>query len=306
MQHHRRSFPSLARHVPLSDFVETVGKELSVLAAIPGVANAGSAEESDDIRRLKSYRHATLLFIISLAQQGGCLAQTYALPLLDAVFAMQETRIAEIHQLSTACLCLLPKYPPIIDPQQPQQPYFGSSSIARAIKSPSWHIRLSVYPVIQIQAYLHVFTTPLAGAVTMAIEGLLDDQIEVRVLAKKTLTGLIRGVALAEMKQIEARFNDLSRANRSPKERHAGVLGMTALIESSPYDVPVWLPSIIYNLSRLQLGTKEEMLKKTIHSCIVEFWRTHRDQWEYSFKERFTDAQIDALNDLSPIPSYFA
>ena len=38
----------------------------------------------------------------------------------------------------------------------------------------------------------------------------------------------------------------------------------------------------------------------------AEFWRTHRDMWEYSFKARFTDEQLQALEGLSPIPSYFA
>lgn len=108
--------------------------------------------------------------------------------------------------------------------------------------------------------------------------------------------------------------------------RHAGVLGLSACILSSPYDVPTWMPQLLMDLSAhlndtqpievsvivtiillvLKGGTITcACLQMTVKKTLSNFRRTHHDNWQ-QHKQQFTDDQLLVLTDLLVSPCYYA
>ncbi|CAG09459.1 unnamed protein product, partial [Tetraodon nigroviridis] len=108
--------------------------------------------------------------------------------------------------------------------------------------------------------------------------------------------------------------------------RHAGVLGLSACILSSPYDVPTWMPQLLMDLSAhlndtqpievsaivafipLVLegaATTRVCLQMTVKKTLSNFRRTHHDNWQ-QHKQQFTDDQLLVLTDLLVSPCYYA
>merc|ERR1719285_1366325 len=63
-------------------------------------------------------------------------------------------------------------------------------------------------------------------------------------------------------------------------KKHAAVLGLEALINSAPYDIPSWLPSTIEPLCIAASTSKNCASKVSAQKALREFKRTHQDQWE--------------------------
>lgn len=114
--------------------------------------------------------------------------------------------------------------------------------------------------------------------------------------------------------------------------RHAGVLGLSACILSSPYDVPTWMPQLLMDLSAHLNDTQPiEVrlpphphphhpsppspstvclnewfpLQMTVKKTLSNFRRTHHDNWQ-QHKQQFTDDQLLVLTDLLVSPCYYA
>lgn len=114
--------------------------------------------------------------------------------------------------------------------------------------------------------------------------------------------------------------------------RHAGVLGLSACILSSPYDVPTWMPQLLMDLSAhlndtqpievrlpaahlssslaldfcFELCIDESLvLQMTVKKTLSNFRRTHHDNWQ-QHKQQFTDDQLLVLTDLLVSPCYYA
>ena len=86
-------------------------------------------------------------------------------------------------------------------------------------------------------------------------------------------------------------------------EYHSGILGLTALTEAYPYDVPEFLPDILVELAK---HLHDPMpIPKTIKDMFAEFKRTHQDKWQ-EHKLKFTDDQLYVLTDLLISPNYYA
>lgn len=86
--------------------------------------------------------------------------------------------------------------------------------------------------------------------------------------------------------------------------RHAGVLGLSSLVTSHPYDVPAYLPRTLSRLSRFHLGDPRPIGEGVKH-VLADFMRTHKDNWR-EFKQRFTAAELDDLAAATFAPTYFA
>ena len=86
-------------------------------------------------------------------------------------------------------------------------------------------------------------------------------------------------------------------------QRHGGVLGLLAIVQSHPYDLPHHLPEVL----RLLSGSVNDPqpVSGAVRKGFAEFLRTHKEEWE-AFKERFTEAQLDAVNSVQSAPTYFA
>lgn len=119
--------------------------------------------------------------------------------------------------------------------------------------------------------------------------------------------------------------------------RHAGVLGLSACILSSPYDVPTWMPQLLMDLSAHLNDTQPievcvitfilmffftlpnfpttkpvqcvviicVCFQMTVKKTLSNFRRTHHDNWQ-QHKQQFTDDQLLVLTDLLVSPCYYA
>ena len=51
--------------------------------------------------------------------------------------------------------------------------------------------------------------------------------------------------------------------------RHSGVLGLAALVESSPYSVPRWLPEVLEEMAQHLYGPMTIQVIYISHPCLI-------------------------------------
>ena len=164
-----------------------------------------------------------------------------------------------------------------------------------------------------------------------------DEQLEVRELAASTLAGLFKGMddglanslrsqfmdeatrVFDESRQYRKRKRMLSRAAANPSsvpatsdqksyeaklltQTHAAALALSACIQSSPYDMPSWLPSCLCLFT--EFSTEPSPVGDSVSRTLSDFWRTHTDNWH---KERtcFSTEELDILTSSRNAPSYY-
>lgn len=193
-------------------------------------------------------------------------------------------------------------------------------------RSSSWHARYTVLTYLQIMVFYNLFTflsdaKAVSDVRALVLRLLEDEQLEVRELAATTLSGFLQCNFLSIDEPLQAHFESLSKT-RLPKRkrrelcsvvdtipsadlvhRHAGVLGLSACILSSPYDVPSWMPQILMDLSAHLNDTQP--IEMTVKKTLSDFRRTHHDNWQ-EHKQKFTDDQLLVLTDLLVSPCYYA
>jgi proteasome activator subunit 4 len=77
--------------------------------------------------------------------------------------------------------------------------------------------------------------------------------------------------------------------------RHAGVLGLSSLIQFEPFSVLDWMPEL---LQRLAVHTSDpEPVKSSALLFFAQFWGTHRDSWNL-YASMFNPALLDTLMEL--------
>jgi proteasome activator subunit 4 len=142
------------------------------------------------------------------------------------------------------------------------------------ILSQSWRIRLQALPALVVFFYRNLLTISPAGVsnvMDVLLECLGDENVEVREMASKSLSGIVRcsqrltiiplkvGVSshtlLYSLISLKNRFVNLARKTQLPRRKeanypeslrtlHSAILGICALIESFPYSVERWMPSL--------------------------------------------------------------
>ncbi|KAH7621507.1 hypothetical protein Ndes2526B_g03845 [Nannochloris sp. 'desiccata'] len=175
--------------------------------------------------------------------------------------------------------------------------------------------------------------------VDMVLQRLEDEKLEVRELAANSLSGLVRGLPENDAAELRRKF--LSRANeifptrgrrRRTREqlesgskiaaatidtspatsssssssvpvRHGTALALQALVLSSPYDVPLWLPDVLMALVRL--ASEPAPIKTTVTKALGEFRRTHEEGGLVEVKEVLSGEQWEAIRDVASPASYF-
>uniref|UniRef100_A0A8C2Q7X1 Proteasome activator subunit 4a n=1 Tax=Cyprinus carpio TaxID=7962 RepID=A0A8C2Q7X1_CYPCA len=198
-------------------------------------------------------------------------------------------------------------------------------------RSSSWHARYTVLTYLQIMVFYNLFTflsdaKAVSDVRALVLRLLEDEQLEVREMAATTISGFLQCNFLSIDEPMQAHFEALSKT-RLPKRkrrelgsvvdtipsagndhtdlvrRHAGVLGLSACILSSPYDVPAWMPQILMDLSGHLNDTQP--IEMTVKKTLSDFRRTHHDNWQ-EHKQKFTDDQLLVLTDLLVSPCYYA
>jgi proteasome activator subunit 4 len=140
-------------------------------------------------------------------------------------------------------------------------------------------------------------------------EMLSDSQLEVRLGAAATLSGMIRCSSLslrnAKVKELQARYTELLRKNPLPRRRgftervstptpeqnrltitrHAAVLGLGSLVQAFPYTSPPpsWLPEILATLA-LKAAGDPGVVGKGVKQILADFKKTRQDTWHVDVK----------------------
>ncbi|XP_041866071.1 proteasome activator complex subunit 4A isoform X1 [Melanotaenia boesemani] len=192
--------------------------------------------------------------------------------------------------------------------------------------SGSWHARYTVLTYLQIMVFYNLFTfmsdlKAVNEVRALVLKLLEDEQLEVREMAATTLSGFLQCNFLSMDAPMQGHFEALCKTCLPKKRkrelgtvvdtipsadlvrRHAGVLGLSACILSSPYDVPTWMPQLLMDLSAHLNDTQP--IEMTVKKTLSNFRRTHHDNWQ-QHKQQFTDDQLLVLTDLLVSPCYYA
>lgn len=187
-----------------------------------------------------------------------------------------------------------------------------------AIKSSdSWRVRLNALPTLLVFFYRNLMNIPSAIAARMMevlLECLSDENVEVREMAAKMLAGVVRCSQRQSIIPLRDRFVKLARQTKLPPRRdpgyasalrtlHSAILGLCALIESTPYSVEPWMPPLTDILA--SHATDPIPVSTTIRKCASEFKKTHQDTW-HKDQHAFDEDQSQNLSTMLVGTSYYA
>ncbi|KAE8212365.1 hypothetical protein CF327_g3970 [Tilletia walkeri] len=175
--------------------------------------------------------------------------------------------------------------------------------------SGSWRIRLDVLPVLQITYFRNLFY--LSPEVVQEVNDLLlelleDAHLEVREMASTTLSGIIRCSQRGMIKQLKERFTRKVKSVRLPKrdaanypekliQLHGGILGVVALLSSSPYTVPEWMPELIVDTVAAHADDPVP-ISTTVRRSAASWKVTHQDTW-HEERNKFTEEQLQEVTE---------
>ena len=189
----------------------------------------------------------------------------------------------------------------------------------------SWHQRLRIMINMQAIYFRHIFLMDRARqrALFDAVAEMLEDaQLEVRVGASATLSGMIR-CSPVELRQIvidtltprftgmltkfqppkrAASASQVARPSSTPTEsgrstpnsssqneavikRHAAVLGLGALVQAFPYTSPPpeWIPGVLTTLA-IKAAGDAGVVGKSAKGIVSDFKKTRQDTWHIDVK----------------------
>ncbi|KAF1998302.1 hypothetical protein P154DRAFT_578121 [Amniculicola lignicola CBS 123094] len=192
----------------------------------------------------------------------------------------------------------------------------------------SWHQRLRILINIQVIYFRRLFlmSEKQQRVLFDCVSAMLGDaQLEVRMGAATTLSGMIRCSPLALRDKMVAAIKTSCTTsltkNPLPKRRipgtptpehnklilvrHAAVLGLGALIQAFPYTSPppAWLPDVLATLAR-KAASDSGMVGKSVKSILADFKKTRQDTWHVDVKA-FEQEQLEDLEGVL-WKSYFA
>ncbi|XP_026870024.2 proteasome activator complex subunit 4A isoform X2 [Electrophorus electricus] len=285
----------------------------------------GCTEEQDERTQAIKLLKTVLKWLMTSAGRSFSSALSEQLQLLPLLFKIapveNDDSYDEMKRDAKTCLSLMAQG--LLCPDQIPQVL---STLREISKSSSWHGRFTVLTYLQIMVFYNLFlflsdTKAIRDIRELVLELLEDEQLEVREMAATTLSGFLQCNFLSMDKHMQAHFEALSKIRlptRRKREldsvvdtipsadlvrRHAGVLGLSACVLSSPYDVPTWMPQILIELSA-HLNDSQP-IEMTVKKTLSDFRRTHHDNWQ-QHKQQFTDDQLLVLTDLLVSPCYYA
>ena len=185
--------------------------------------------------------------------------------------------------------------------------------------SPLWHQRLRVLINMQVIYFRRLFliSHDQQGKLFDCVASMLEDsQLEVRLGASSTLSGMIRcsPVALRTtvIQDLNKKFTKMLLDSPLPKKarngvsasntgtstptpehsrlvltRHAAVLGLGALVQAFPYasPPPSWIADVLTTLANKANGDPG-IVGKSVKSILSDFKKTRQDTWQTDLKVR--------------------
>uniref|UniRef100_A0A3Q3GH33 Proteasome activator Blm10 mid region domain-containing protein n=1 Tax=Labrus bergylta TaxID=56723 RepID=A0A3Q3GH33_9LABR len=310
--------PTSSPHV--AEFVTRVLERLKPLTSEPEIHNhvhEENTQETDERTQAVKLLKTVLKWLMASAGRTFTTPVQQQLQLLPLLFKIAPVEIDESYdemkQDARTCLSLMsqgllyPEHIPLV-----------LAALEEMAGSRSWHARFSVLTYLQIMVFYNLFILLSVPAEVLCIRELvmqllLDEQLEVRDMAGTTLSGLLQCQFFPLDSSLQTQLQTLSQtplpkargelSSTDLVRRHAGVLGLSACILSSPYDVPDWMPQILMNLS--DHLNDPQPIELTVKKTLSEFRRTHHDNWQ-EHRQSFTDDQLLVLTDLLVSPCYYA
>ena len=232
-----------------------------------------------------------------------------------------EPDLAQDSSLALACIssCILP--PALLST--------ALTAIENVANSTSWKAKNAILEFLQIIVFWNFASFKSdAEAESRTVEVVLrllrDERVEVREKASKVLGGLVHCCFISEesASRLRSQFKTevSKKLRKKPKgdedvaafqisqskavlRRHSGVLGLSAFVQSCPYDIPPHLPDILMILA--EHLHDPQPISATIKNVFQDFKRTHQDNWT-EHKQKLTEDQLSVLTDLLVSPSYYA
>lgn len=197
-----------------------------------------------------------------------------------------------------------------------------------AASSTSWHQRGRILSLMQIFFFRNLFVMTYEQRQRMlAIVGMMlsDSQLEVRENSGTTLAGMIRCLPASDRDAVVAKMKKQYNAlldenkltcripnstptpnyNRMVIQRHAAVLGLSALVQAYPYASPPprWLPYVLATLANKAAGDPG-MVGKSVKAVLGNFKKTRIDTWHVDVKI-FSPEELEDLEGVL-VRNYFA
>ena len=192
-----------------------------------------------------------------------------------------------------------------------------ASLIRIGTTSSLWHQRLRVLINMQVIYFRRLFLISREQQQKLfdCVAGMLNDtQLEVRIGAMTTLSGMIRcsPVTLRDsiVQDLNKTFTNMLLKSPLPKKarnlpsaastgtstptpehtklvltRHAAVLGLGALVQAFPYTSPPppWIPGVLTTLAN-KANSDPGMVGKSVKSILADFKKTRQDTWHMDMK----------------------
>ncbi|KIJ68675.1 hypothetical protein HYDPIDRAFT_106916 [Hydnomerulius pinastri MD-312] len=251
---------------------------------------------------------------VSFHGSEACLAFPSAMKMLPEILKMSELNDnPEVQKYSSAVLQVMSGvYLP---------PAFAEAVLEKLVEaihsSTSWRIRLHTLPALVLFFYRNLLMISPSGVskvLDVLLDCLADENVEVREMSSKTLSGIVRCSQRQNIVPLKNRFVSLARAIKLPsrtapnygesmRKLHSALLGICALIESFPYSVESWMPPLMEVLARH--ATDPPPISTTIRHCASEFKKTHQDTW-HKDQLLFDEDQLQNLSTMLVGTSYYA
>ncbi|KAJ6604293.1 hypothetical protein DFH09DRAFT_1300536 [Mycena vulgaris] len=249
---------------------------------------------------------------ISAYSSHAALIFPYAVPMMPEILRMSELNdSSDLQVYSSAVLYVLSAVAvPDVYVQEILDHYVS------AIKSSdSWRIRLHALPALVVFFYRNLLSISAEGVtkvMDVLLDCLADENVEVRQMASKVLSGVVRCSQRQSIVPLKNRFLALARKIALPGRRdpayaeslrslHSAILGLCALIESFPYSVEPWMPALTEVLAAH--ATDPPPISTTIRNCASEFKKTHQDTW-HKDQLLFDEDQLQSLSTMLVGTSY--
>ncbi|KAJ7129977.1 hypothetical protein C8R43DRAFT_1025251 [Mycena crocata] len=251
---------------------------------------------------------------ISAYSSHAALIFPYAVPMMPEILRMSELNdSSDLQVYSSAVLYVLSA---VAVPDVYVQDIL-ENFVSEIKSSTSWRIRLHALPALVVFFYRNLLSISAEGVtkvMDVLLDCLADENVEVRQMASKVLSGVVRCSQRQSIVPLKNRFLALARKTTLPARRdaayaeslrvlHSAILGLCALIESFPYSVEPWMPALTEVLAAH--ATDPPPISTTIRNCASEFKKTHQDTW-HKDQLLFDEDQLQGLSTMLVGTSYYA
>ncbi|KAJ3537454.1 hypothetical protein NMY22_g5581 [Coprinellus aureogranulatus] len=238
----------------------------------------------------------------------------YIVPLMPEILRLSElSDNPEIQAYGSGALYILSALTPLSDFIEP----ILDKYVVSIESSQSWRTRLHGLPALVIFFYKNLLSLSpeqVNKVMRVLLDCLANENVEVREMASKVLSGVVRTSQRHNIAPLKNRFITLAKKTTVPSRQdpgyatalrtlHSAILGICALIQSCPYSVEPWLPPLTEVLA--PHATDPPPISTTIRNCASEFKKTHQDTW-HKDQLLFDEDQLQSLSTMLVGTSYYA